>query len=173
MAVFRDPAKLLAHQRARASRALRSVAEQTRFQAEEGRADAVAGTSGTVSSEQLAKMGHPFGRGPSAAKNFEAGGNVLQRRRMRLLPINRQSGRLRASIALTKKGQRRYDVAIGQGVEYARFILHPAGTRKMVGRGLMGWRDRNPAFPAGLLERRHRLRTKAWRDALRIAHRKP
>lgn len=117
-------------------------------------------------------MGHPHGRGSSAALNYANAGNLLKRGRAPRLPINRQSNRLRASLRMRTAGRGRFDLGIGNGVPYARYILHPAGTVRMVGRGLMGWRKRNPGYPAGLLERRHRLRMAAARDALRRSHKK-
>lgn len=172
MAVFTDPAKLLAHMRRRAAVAVRDMSGFAEWSAREGYDDAFTGMSGRVSSGELAQMGHPYGRGPSSASNYTNAGNLLKRGRAPMLPINRQSGRLRASLRMRAAGRGRFDLGIGAGVLYARFILHPAGTSLMVGRGLMGWRKVNAAYPAGLIERRHRLRLKAARDVLRRSHKK-
>jgi len=172
VAKFTDPAKMLAHMRRRAAVAVRDMSQFTEWSAREGYDDAFTGMSGGTSSDELARMGHPYGRGASAASNYANAGNVLKRGRAPMLPINRQSGRLRASLRLGTAGKGRFDLGIGRGVPYAQYILHPAGTVKMVGRGLMGWRKRNPGYPAGLLERRHRLRKAAARDALRRSHKK-
>lgn len=172
MAVHSSPARLLAAQTARAKSAMRSIAAQARHQAAEGYRDAVEAMSGRVPSEALRRAGHPYGRGPRPKANYESGGNALMRGRAPLLPLNVQSGRLRRSARVSQSGPAAFDLGIGGGVQYARYILHPAGTVKMVGRGLMGWRAVNASYPAGHLEKRHRLRTKAWRDALRQAHRR-
>ncbi len=172
MAVFTDPAKMIAHMRRRAAVAVKDAAGFALWSAEKGYEDAFDGLSGKTSSEKLAAMGHPYGRGSSASQNYANAGNVLKRGRAPMLPINRQSGRLRASLNMRSAGRGRYDTGIGRGVEYARYILHPAGTVKMVGRGLMGWRKVNRAYPAGLIERRHRLRMAAARDVLRRSHKK-
>lgn len=173
MAVFTDPAKMLAHMRRRASVALRDMDGFAEWAAREGYSDdAAPNLSGKVSSAELARMGHPYGRGPSSSANYGSAGNLLKRGRAPMLPINRQTGRLRASLQLRRSGRGRFDLGIGRGVPYARYILHPAGTNLMVGRGLMGWRKVNAAYPAGLIERRHRLRLKAARDALRRSHKK-
>ncbi len=172
MAKFTNPAKMLAHMRRRAAVAVRDMSEFSEWAAREGYDDAFEGTSGRTSSAELARMGHPYGRGAGASSNYDRAGNLLKRGSAPRLPINRQSGRLRRSLRRRMSGRSQYDVGIGSGVGYARFILHPAGTRRMVGRGLMGWRKQNPGYPAGLLERRHRLRKSAARDALRRSHKK-
>lgn len=171
---------LLAVQRKRFATVPQSLGAATRRMALAVADDLDELTSGTVSSETLREMGHPFGRGPGAAKNFLKKGNVgmrgntkpnLGRRRIPRMPINVQSGRLNRSIVFRQTRRGAFDVDIGRGVPYAQFVLHPAGTRLMVGRGVMGWRARNKAYPPGAVERRHRARQRIVRDALKAAHR--
>lgn len=136
--------------------------------------------SGKVKQKTLNAMGNPYGRGSSAAKNLVNAGNVGRRGAKRkfgrgsapLLPINEQTGRLRMSVRLAGYRRGVYDVHVGAGVRYAKYILHPAGTRKMVGRGMMGWRNVNAAFPIGQIERLHRARNKVIQDAYRKAGRR-
>jgi hypothetical protein len=145
-----------------------------------GREDLFENTAGGLSQKRLDEMGNPYGRGRSAAVNYVKTGDVSRRgtkgrgrARLRapLLPINRQTGRLRRSVRFVRRGAGVYDVAIGSGVSYARYVLHPAGTRLMVGRGLMGWRNLRSSYPMGLLERRFRARQRLLRDAARKAGR--
>lgn len=152
-----------------------------------GRQDLVKGTSGVLGEATLAKLGRPYGRGPGPAANYTKAGNVgmrgvskAKRQRFNLrgqvprLPINRQSGKLQSSIAGPRKAAAlAYDVAIGRGTDYARHVLHPAGTRLMVGRGLMGWRRVSGSYPPGMLERLHRARVRVLRDAIRSRYRQP
>lgn len=133
------------------------------------REDALAGRQlfaesvrGQVSTKTLRRMGHPFGR---------TGG--LKRGRLAGLPINEQTGMLRANVRAWKTDADSY--LLGATVPYAKFVLHPAGTRKMVartkgGRPLMTGRELGLSR-MGLLEQRHRINLKARRTALMKAHR--
>ena len=173
MGTFTDPAKMLAHMRKRTAVAVKGMESFAEFSAKEGYwKDMRPNLAGRVSSEELRRAGHPYGRGQNAKENYTNAGNVLKRGKVPRLPINRQSGRLAMSLRLRRAGRSVWDLGIGTAVPYARFILHPAGTKKMVGRGLMGWRKVNASYPAGLVERRQRLRTAAARDALRRSHKK-
>jgi hypothetical protein len=89
-------------------------------------------TSGTVTTKTLRQAGHPFGRGPSGAQR---GGNKKGRRSFKRLPINRQTGQLRASKFKTGPSGPDRTYRIGFEIPYARFVLSPTGTRKMVARG--------------------------------------
>ena len=112
-------------------------------------------TAGTVSSDMLAKLGHPFGRGATSAHR-QAGGRAQRgsprgRARIPLLPINRQTGRLHDTLHLQKLGERQWSVRTT--APHAKFVLSPVGTRYMVPRGFMrGSLLPNPG-PAGALDR--------------------
>jgi len=104
-------------------------------------------TSGTVSSKELARRGHPFGRRRGritlTAVNTMNGRKVKYRAHKTksitptpLLPINRQSGRLQRSLRIIPEG--------GVGLQsfriqftapHAKFVLAKGGTKRMVARG--------------------------------------
>lgn len=87
--------------------------------------------SGGIKTPILKALGHPFGRRASGRK----------RGKLPLLPINVQSGRLRASLRRTKVSSggnsRAYDVKFD--APYAKYVLAVGGTTRMVGRGF--WRE--------------------------------
>lgn len=184
MGTHRSWSSLYKAQVRRFERTVLAIDNVTKILAEEGEKDLRASTSGGIKSKELARMGHPYGRGAAAAANLVNAGNVGRRGTVKkrhrvktrakapLRPINKQSHKLYNSIKKPSKVKKAtYDVGIGAGVKYARYILHPAGTKYMVGRGVMGWREINKAFPMGEVEKRHRIRIKAYRDVVRRAQR--
>lgn len=108
-------------------------------------ADMIELTSGTVSTAELRRLGHPFARGASvgAPSRLQRGARAPVAR-MRTLPINRQSGRLQKSLGKRKVGgkgplTRSFDVGTVKGAGRSIYVLMPAGTRRMVARGF--WRE--------------------------------
>ena len=119
-------------------------------------------TSGDIKTRTLRRMGHPLARRGNVAASVSTKSGVIQGGkgvgRMRsatrsvrerngirgkgvpLLPINIQSGRLHASFRIKKgppRGVRIYFDLVSVGVRYAKWILSPSGTRKMIGRGII------------------------------------
>jgi hypothetical protein len=101
--------------------------------------------SGRISARQLRRMGHPFGRGsnpeqrrlglrsmrgaaPAVARRESASSAVPK------LPINAQTGWLRNSVRAVRTPE---GWSVQASAPHAKFILHPLGTRKMVGRGFV------------------------------------
>lgn len=137
--------------------------------AEEYLQDAIAFTGGGISKKTLAKMGHPYGRGPNPAKRHAAG---LKRGKAPMLPINMQSGRLRRGWYLKRRSQSgRAVFVIGNSARHARYILSPWGTKKMVGRRLWGHPSYAKGAPMGELARRGRARLKGLVQAVRARNR--
>ena len=102
----------------------------------EGRNDAHELTSGGVSSKELRRLGHPFGYGPTGMKR---GTNIKgSRSKIRNLPINRQTGRLQSGFRLTRESGGVQSFGIRNNAPYAKYILSPYGTTRMVGRGYSG-----------------------------------
>ncbi len=180
MGVFTTPTQLRVRQRARFEQVKRDIKKVHRIMAEDGETDFHDATDGKIKSKQLAAMGHPFGRlssgdprtGGRGAKDgrkfIGAGikGQVTRKGVVRPLPINEQTGRLKRGITLTGPlGGRRSEYRLFTTVPYAKYVLRPGGTRKMVDRGLLG--------PRGFLRKRHKARIAAYIDVVRKSNRKP
>jgi hypothetical protein len=128
-------------------------------------------TSGTVSSATLARLGHPFGRGEDSSKSTPKGrfrgaskakfSKFGFKGQVPLLPINVQSGRLKAALRSRKVSRPGAIQAFengAPGVPYEKYILSPTGTRRMVARGFWTevtrrWKARNKAFIDHIKER--------------------
>lgn len=177
-------ASLMKAQKERIQNGVESADEAVEKLAGRSHNDMVDLTTGNIPKNFLDAV-HPFARGESAANNYAKGGNVGRRRVdadaaklatgkrvVPLRPINRHTGDLRNSIRLDRPKKKTYDLSIGEGVPYARFILHPAGTKLMVGRGVMGWRKMFARFPMGEIEKRFRARMSGIKAAIREGHRK-
>ena len=112
-------------------------------------------TSGTVSTRTLRRLGHPFGRGASAAEMRGGAkaqrGSPRGRARIPLLPINRQTGALRDTLHIRKI--RPGEFSVGTRAPHAPFVLAPRGTDKMVPRGFMRGSRLPAPGPAGALDR--------------------
>src|SRR5690349_15088395 len=127
MAVHRDPKSLLQAQTKRFARVLADMEIEHEKLVSEMKYEAVELTSGTVSTATLRRLGHPFARRPSGRK----------RGRLKALPINKQSGRLRAGFRRVRVpaigGKISYDLT--NKVPYAKYVLSLGGTTKMISRG--------------------------------------
>jgi hypothetical protein len=131
---------------------------------EGGEEDARELVSGTISTAELRRRGHPFARktrlaGYVGTLNKASDRNQLRRAAGKgtapLLPINRQSGRLLGSIERVEMrgaGARQVQsVGFGASAGRSRFVVSPTGTDRMVARGFWNelkkrWRRRNLAF---------------------------
>lgn len=129
-------------------------------------------TSGTLKPKQTKGA---FARGLNPAQNLVNAGNVGRRPKMKgripMRPINKQTGKLHNSIKVAQSGKYAFDVSVS--TPYAKYILNPAGTRLMVGRGVMSWRNINKTGPTGELEKRHKARVKGYRLAVQKATKSP
>lgn len=127
---------LAAHQLKRLQTMRATVDDSIRLMRKLGESDAKELSSGSVSTATLVKLGHPFGRGRVAQESTSTGRyRGTAKARMRLLPINVQSGRLRRSMTSRSRGKQSFET-LSRTVPYARFILSESGTRKMVARGM-------------------------------------
>lgn len=140
MARHTDPLALLRTQGNRFNRVLGELVIEHEKMTQVMKSEAIGLTSGTVKTSTLRKLGHPFGRRASGRK----------RGRLPVLPINAQTGRLRAGFTRVKvlgsSGQIHYDLS--NKAPYAKYVLSLGGTTKMVSRGFWRelrkiWRKRN------------------------------
>ena len=132
-------------------------------------------TRGNTSSKTLVRLGHPFGRGATPLDRTPTGlmrganpakaKKLTGRARIPLLPINRQTGKLRRGMYLRKTFYpgALQAFALGSDVPYAKYILHPAGTRKMIGRGIFGGKMLGQT-KAGAIEKDWRQYNRAFKD---------
>lgn len=130
MARFTDPAAFNKHLSERLEHWKQAVQVEHEALVKAQVEDMQALLSGTVPTKQLVALGHPFAR--------RSGGR--KRGRVPSLPINRQTGRLKRSLrrkTLAESSRITYEVSFT--APYAKYVLSPSGTRKMVGRGY--WRE--------------------------------
>lgn len=143
--------------------------------AEKSMEDALELLSGTPTGKErlrmLRRLNNPFARvslAEALASGDKAGRTVGRRRRsskedlaaegikgdLPSLPIGAISFRLKRAMRLTRlrTNDSIQDLGLGpQGVDYAKYVLGPGGTRKMIARGFQAeirrrWRPRNKAF---------------------------
>lgn len=146
---FTKPIDLYKHQVARFERMNQTMREMHREISEAGGQDGQELTQGTVSTAQLRKMGHPFGRGVGGSNGRYRPG--LKRGRLGSLPINRQTGGLQRRLRLRRGRGGIQTFELTPGVHRGNWVLNPDGTRRMVGRGFWleikkRWRARNKAL---------------------------
>jgi len=127
---------------------------------EGGEEDHQAYTSGTISTRQLRSMGHPFAREGKAARNAIQGkrrGSVQRTikkgRRVNGLPINKPTGRLQRSFESIQTNDRDKTVKMFFKAPYAKYVLSPTGTSKMIARGFY-----TSGGKMGIIRKRHGLR---------------
>jgi len=180
MGVYTTPTQLRVRQRARFEAVKADIKKVHKIMAEDGKDDFEQATSGTIKSKTLKEMGHPFGRirsgdirtggrGAADGRKFLGKGSKGQITRtgvVRPLPINKQSGDLHRRIQLDGPfGGRRAEYRLYTNVPYAKYVLNPKGTRKMIARGLLG--------RMGFLRKRHKARISALIDVVRKTSKKP
>jgi hypothetical protein len=122
------------------------------------------GPSGPARKRWLARMGHPFGRGASAAQRTPTGlkrGIPRGKGRVRNLPIGQISNKLHSTMRLTRLQGGVQSFGVKTSAPHARFILSPHGTKLMTGRGYGGIQGKN-APRTGETVRRWRARNKAF-----------
>ena len=158
----------------------RNIMDVHKFMGYEGKKDFIAGTGGSISTRALRTLGHPFARegamgtsrftyakrGEKLARLGTTGkkGQVTKKGVVRLLPINRQTGKLRSAITLDGPMGTNHTLKLYSKVFDGRqWVLHPRGTSKMVARGLLG--------PVGMLNKRHKARRAGYVDLLRRLNR--
>lgn len=180
MGVYTTPAQLAMAQRVRFLAAAANMVKVHEILAKSSEEDFVELTSGTITTRELRRMGHPFARSSSvagASRGIVKGdvkkwrlssgvkGQITARGMVNRLPINVQTGRLRSSITLSGPtgGQREY--RLFAAAPHARYVLSPKGTRRMVPRGLLG--------PDGVLRKRHKARVQTAIDVVRKTLRTP
>ncbi|RYZ93555.1 MAG: hypothetical protein EOP06_00505 [Proteobacteria bacterium] len=159
MARFTSAKALAAHQKRRfqhvADKAARLHSEMVRELVDE----AEKLTSGKTKTKELRRLGHPFGRkagwkstyNPHTGKWRTTGGR--KRGKLPTMPINRQTGTLQDGFIIRRRPKQ------GKGQEwsfrnkapYAKHILSPGGTVKMVTRPFKRdmnviWRKKNKAL---------------------------
>jgi hypothetical protein len=91
--------------------------------------------------------------------------------KIRSLPINRQTGRMRTSLQLAGPSGPNQVVRIGFNAPYAKYVLSPTGTSKMIARGF--YSNGTSVANLGVIAKAHRARNRGLILAVRDAGRKP
>lgn len=169
MSTYKDAKKWAAHFAKRIEDESISKRMAFRILAIEYRNDMRRNMQGSTSSAQLRRDGHPYGRrspgdGVSRMRGGQRRGSDGKYRRYPLTPINKQSGRLLAGLRirphLDTKSVLAYDVF--SDAPHAKYILHPLGTKRMVGRDMFTGHAIGRQVP-GLLERLYRAKQREIR----------
>lgn len=106
----------------------RSLRLGTAHLAQAMKSEAIALTSGGISTAELRARGHPFGRGARRSTRL--------RIPTPLLPINLQSGRLQRSLRVFRRqAQGEHYLQLQFTAPQSKYVLRPGGTTKMVDRG--------------------------------------
>jgi hypothetical protein len=108
-------------------------------------------TKGQVKEKTLRAMGHPFAREGNASRGNQ--NRKLGRRSIAALPINEQTGALRQSFRRHDVGGKDLVTRMSFDTPYAKFVLSPTGTRKMIARGFY-----TSGGKLGIIRKRHKLR---------------
>lgn len=126
-------------------------------------------TGGQIKTSELRAAGHPFAREGLAQRGNQTSKRLAGKRgfRVNLLPINEQTGALRGSYFETPPQGKDQVVKMGFRIRYARFVLSPTGTRKMVARGFY-----SSGGKQGIIRKRHKLRLAVARKLYRQLIRK-
>ena len=171
MGVYSKPIDLMRAQETRFRKTMMTAEQMFILNVRSAESDLEEVTSGTVSTSQLRRLGHPFARGASSAESTPKGAmrGASKKRRQRvgitgvvpLLPINKQSGKLRGGTFMRRTSSRPLTFVVGSDVAYAKYIFAPAGTKRMVGRGVMSGKDLGIVGKTGILERRWKARNVA------------
>lgn len=172
MGIYTKPIDLMRAQEARFRKTMMTAEQMFILNVRSAEGDLEEVTSGTLTKKDLARLGHPFGRGSSAAKSTAKGAmrGASKARRTRvgitgvvpLLPINKQSGKLRRGSFMRRTSSAPLTFVVGSDAPYAKYIFSPVGTKKMVGRGVMSGKDLGLfTGKTGILERRWRARNMA------------
>lgn len=169
MATYRDPHALAASQARRFARLERSIKAEHWELAKTMAYEAAKLSTGDTSSLELARLGHPFGRGkmrktikvgatPTVVDGKKGAKLVMRggtRHRVSLkgsvamsvpiLPINRQTGKLLRGWRLMPRRSSAMQMFILQNVApHSKFVLNPGGTKRMIDRGF--WKEMHKIF---------------------------
>lgn len=178
MAYHTTPASLAMRQRSRFEAVIGKMESLHREVAMAGREDFEDFTDGGLSTRTLRRMGHPYARSGGAVPGASRGivgdhkrfkgsglnGQVKRSGMVALLPINRQSGRLRRSITLSGPKGKSHEYSLFAAAAHARYVLSLTGTKHMKERGLLG--------PTGPLRKRHKARMHTIKDIVSKAQHK-
>lgn len=183
MATFTRPAQLQARMKQRAAAATYGMGQAHKDLYTGGRKDHAQYTSGRVSTRELRDMGHPFGRKRSQdrstgargvqngatqkdlSKHARSKGNRIRKGVLMSLPINDQTGGMRRSFFQSAEQGADRTVQMGFSADYARWVLSPTGTRKMVARGFYSVGESHAAM--GIIAKRHKARKAGIQAAVR------
>lgn len=183
MPVFHRPADLVRYQMERFA-AMGSDIQQIHREMVRGVVeDHVTYTGGTLSAQDLARLGHPYARragglgSRGAIRNASRyagrglsgwetkGGKWTRSTRTQIrrggamsgLPINQNTGRLRRSLFVAGPSGSNHEYRVGFRIPYAAFVLAPGGTSKMVARGFY-----SDGGKLGVIARNHKARQSAF-----------
>src|SRR5688572_8509120 len=98
MATYRSAGALATAQKQKAKRVRRSLSIASQNMIEDMKREALRLTSGTVSTAELRRMGHPYGRRRTGTRRRGAQRGSLPR-----LPIHRQEGALQRSLRVFRR----------------------------------------------------------------------
>lgn len=174
MGVFTRPDQLRLRQIQRFEGVKLTIDQATEELAKGGQEDFHSQTVGRLTTAMLRRIKHPYARRPrvlnvqklSGFRGYQKGkvAQVTKAGRVADLPINRQTGRLKRGIRLTRrKNGSQFDLY--SIAPHARFVLAVGGTKYMRPRGLLG--------PTGLIRKRHKARHAGIVLAVRKANQKP
>ncbi|NBW10348.1 MAG: hypothetical protein EBR82_20195 [Caulobacteraceae bacterium] len=129
-----------------------------------GRRDHFEFTAGKIKTAELKAAGHPFARQGIAQRGNKSGMKLGGKKglRVNLLPINEQTRGLRRSFYSTGPAGADQVVKMGFRIRYAKFVLSPTGTSRMVARGFY-----SAGGKSGAIRMRHRLRLAVARKLYR------
>lgn len=189
MAVVTTPSQLAFVQRARFAKVLHKQEEVHALVAEFGKEDFYGLTGGVITAKTLRAMGHPFAVSHTGAargivrgsissfkaansfgvfgisnrgvKGFKSVSPISSNGMVSRLPINRQTGLLQSSIQLEGPVGPKNEYSLFSSAPYAKYVLSPTGTPRMVPRGLLG--------PDGVLRKRHKARIQVLISMVRVA----
>jgi hypothetical protein len=121
-----------------------------------GKEDHFEFTDGGISTKELRRMGHPYGRTAGGQR-----GNInkkIKRRKILPLPINKQKGDLRASFYKKDKNGRDRVSRMGFSAPYAKYLLRPGGTWKMIDRKFYSIGGAKSGMATGIIRKRFNQR---------------
>jgi hypothetical protein len=128
-------------------------------------------TAGGTSTKDLRRMGHPYGRTAATSKNKTGQRGNLNKKmgkaKVNPLPINKQTGRLRSSFYRSDIGGKDKVTRMGFRVPYARFVLRPGGTRKMIDRKFYSLGSAKTGPATGIIRKQFRKRLSIARAVYR------
>lgn len=164
MPTFTDPRALVRHQKQRVEKVRRSIESSSGDVADFSKKEAIKLTSGTKTTQELRRAGHPYAkrRKLEARTGKGKGGAAATFATFPLLPVNAQTKRIQKGFRIFRRRQGKDFIWITQNIEpHSKFALRPGGTKFV--RDRMFWaelRRRTERYA-----RRHVV--KAWRDAHR------